>query len=94
MTKSICQWALVLFLFNPPADALAHPAREDGHGCHYEQAQRHCHGEDGDVLELIGAIALVAAAGYVLCKWMRLCDAPTEKQWPDDAVDFSDGLLR
>jgi hypothetical protein len=46
------------------------------------------------MLELIGAIALVAAAGYVLCKWMRLCDAPTEKQWPDDAVDFSDGLLR
>lgn len=83
MARFLRIWLSIILLQAMSFHAAAHSGQEDRNGCHHNNmAQHHCHDEDGDVVELIGVIILVGAIGYVVCKWLNLCDPP-KKNWPD-----------
>ena len=72
--------AIIFILQGAISPAPAHQAQEDARGCHFEEAEHHCHDQDADVGAFFAVLSVFGFLTYVFCN--RLIDC-TDKSGAD-----------
>jgi hypothetical protein len=76
-------FALILVLHINIVRVGAHEAPEDVKGCHFEEAQHHCHDTDADVGEFFAVLSIAGILAYLFCDRLIDCRDPADADIPE-----------